>query len=143
MATIRVFQPDDMEHVLTLWLEASAKAHDFIDRAFWESKVPDMRHRYLPAAETYVYDEAGTIKGFLSLHGNTLAALFVSPQFQGQGIGTQLMGKAKDMRRHLTLTVYKENHQAIAFYQACGFRIETEQTDEHTGHPELVMAFHP
>lgn len=130
-----------MEEVLTIWLETSIETHDFIERNFWESKVADMRNVYLPAAETYVYDGEGTLRGFVSLCGDTIAALFVRPSVHGKGIGTQLMNKAKERRQNLNLTVYKENHRGIGFYEKCGFRVETEQIDRHTGHPELLMVF--
>lgn len=38
----------------------------------------DMRRIYIPPGETYVYDEEGIIKGFVSFLKDTLAALFVS-----------------------------------------------------------------
>ncbi len=128
-----------MEQVLSIWLEASIKAHNFVEKKFWEYKVADMRDIYIPAAETYVYGEDGVMKGFLSLHNETLAAIFVSPNFQSKGIGKQLMAKAKKIRNNLNLTVYKENKKSIEFYKKCGFKIENEQIDEHTGHPELLM----
>lgn len=100
-----------------------------------------MKEIYIPSAENYVYEHEETIKGFISLFNDTLAALFVSPSFQGTGIGKQLIKKAKDVRDHLNLTVYKENQRSIEFYKRCGFEIEQEQIDEHTGHPEVVMTF--
>lgn len=130
-----------MDRVINIWLEASIKAHDFVASGFWESKAEDMRKVYIPSGETYVYEEEGMIKGFLSLSGDTLAAVFVPPAHQGRGVGKQLMAKAKEVRRNLTLTVYKENRRSIEFYQKCGFQIQKEQIDEHTGHPELLMVF--
>lgn len=138
---IRKFELSDIDQVIHIWLNASIKAHDFVDSNFWESKVKDMREVYIPSAENYVYVDKETIKGFISLYNDTLAAIFVSPNYQGAGIGKQLMGKAKKVRDHLGLTVYKENHRSIEFYKQCGFRIEQEQIDEHTGHPEIVMSF--
>jgi len=136
---IRKFQQSYIDQVISIWLEASIKAHDFVDNEFWKSKVKDMREIYIPSGETYVYEEGDIIKGFVSLYNDTLAALFVSPDSQGTGIGMQLMRKAKDVRNNLSLTVYKENIKSIEFYQKCGFKIEQEQIDKHTGHPELVM----
>ena len=136
---IRKFRQSDIDQVMSIWLEASIKSHDFIDSEFWESKIKDMRELYIPSGETYVYEEGDIIKGFLSLNNDTLAALFVSPDSQEKGIGMQLMRKAKDVRENLSLTVYKENIKSIEFYQKCGFKIEQEQIDRHTGHPELVM----
>ncbi len=138
---IRKFKKCDMEEILSIWLNASIKAHDFIEREFWESKVTDMRDIYLPAAETYVYDTEGVVKGFISLYNDTLAAIFVSPNIQGKGIGKQLMAKAKKINKNLNLSVYKKNKRSIKFYEQSGFKIVKEQIDENTGHPEILMVF--
>lgn len=138
---IRAFKQSDMEQVLEIWLEASIEAHDFIGKEFWESRLVDMRDVYLPSGETCVYEEDGSIKGFASLCGNNLAALFVLPDCQRRGIGTRLMAKAKNVRDRLQLTVYKENSKAIEFYKKCGFEIIKEQIDKHTGHKEFLMGF--
>lgn len=130
-----------MNQVVNIWLEASIKAHNFIKSEFWKSKAKDMREIYIPSAETYVYDEDGVIKGFVALSNDTLAAIFVSPNTQGAGIGKQLMVKSKEIRDNLKLTVYKENLKSIEFYKKCGFKIKLEQIDEHTGHTELLMVF--
>lgn len=136
---IRKFQHSDIDQVISIWLQASIKAHAFVDSEFWKSKVKDMREKYIPSGETYVYEKEGIIKGFISLYNDTLAAIFVSPDYQGTGIGMQLMRKAKDVRSNLNLTVFKENTKSIEFYKKCGFKIGQEQIDKHTGHPELVM----
>jgi len=128
-----------MEQVIKIWLEASVQAHHFIPREFWESKVTDMRALYIPNSDTYVYEDNGAVKGFISLHKNTIAAIFVSPDSQNKGIGTQLIAQAKNICSSLRLTVYKENSNGIRFYQKCGFTVDREQYDEHTGHPELLM----
>ncbi len=138
---IRDFESSDMNDVLDIWLEASIKAHDFVDREFWQSKIDDMRQMYIPASDTYVFSDNGTIKGFFSLCGDTLAAVFVSPDAQGKGIGQQLVAKAKSLRKKLNLTVYRENHKSIEFYKKCGFTIIKEQVDEHTGHIQILMVY--
>jgi len=130
-----------MNDVWDIWLKASIKAHSFVEGTFWESKIDDMRETYIPASDTYVFTDNGIIKGFLSLHGNTLAAMFVSPDFQGKGTGQQLMKKAKALRKKLDLTVYQENPKSIQFYRKCGFTIAGERIDEHTGHIEILMEY--
>ena len=84
---IRTFKLSDMNDVLDIWLKASIEAHGFVGREFWENKVEDMQKIYIPTSDTYVFIEEDIIKGFFSLHGGTLAAMFVSPVFQGKGIG--------------------------------------------------------
>ena len=44
-------------------------------------------------------------------------------------------------RPRLQLTVYKDNAPSIQFYEKHGFTVAGEQTDEHTGHAELLMEF--
>ena len=109
---IREFNQSDIDQIISIWLEASIKAHNFIDSEFWKSKINDMKEIYLPYAETYVFEEGNELKGFVSLLDDTLAALFVSPQYQGEGIGSQLISKSKSIRQKLTLTVYKENKRS-------------------------------
>ena len=138
---IREFIASDMDSVMSIWLESSIKAHDFVERTFWESKLDDMRNIYIPASETYVYESDSEVNGFFSLHDDTLAAIFVAPGWQGEGIGQKLMAKVKSLRERITLDVYKENQKTVAFYKRCGFRGVSEKKDPHTGHVELVMEF--
>jgi putative acetyltransferase len=138
---IRAFKPSDIDDVLYIWLRASAKAHSFVDIKFWESKIDIIREIYIPASDTYVFVDDKVIKGFFSLTGDTLEALFVSPDFQGEGIGRQLMDKAKSLNGKLNLAVYKENPKSIDFYKKCGFIITGEKIDEHTGHIEFLMEY--
>ncbi|MBD2814389.1 hypothetical protein ID850_06350 [Xenorhabdus sp. Flor] len=82
---IRKFTEADMDDVLTIWLEASIKAHHFVAADFWKSQVENMRNLYIPASEVYVYVQNGKIIGFYALHNDVLATIFVLPNSQGQG----------------------------------------------------------
>jgi len=128
-----------MEPVLQIWLQASFQAHSFIPAAFWKSQVEAMRTTYIPASDTYVYEKEGDVVGFYSVYEDRLAAPFVMPNEQGQGLGQQLLNHAKTQKDHLLLSVYKENQKSFGFYLAQGFHREHEQTDDHTGHPEYIM----
>ncbi|WP_086774152.1 N-acetyltransferase [Vibrio coralliirubri] len=136
---IREYRPADIETVIDIWLIASIKAHDFVAPEFWESQVGNMRDIYIPASTTYVYQIDGEVRGFYSLYEGILAAIFVSPQHQGCGVGKQLIQHAKLECPNLSLNVYKENQAAIEFYLSQDFSITSEQTDEHTGHQEYTM----
>lgn len=136
---IRRFHQSDIETILNIWLTASIKAHNFMPAEYWQSKVNDMREIYLPASESYVYEENGDVVGFISIYQDNLAALFVSPLKQGNGIGSKLIEYIKSKYQVLNLSVYKENRASIAFYKKHGFTHVCEQIDEHTGHPEIAM----
>ncbi len=51
---IRKYNDSDTEAVLAIWLEASIKAHDFVEAEFWKSQLENMRKIYIPASDTYV-----------------------------------------------------------------------------------------
>lgn len=137
---IRDYCEADIDQVLAIWLSASIQAHAFVPSAFWASQVEAMRDIYLPVAETWVFEEEGRVIGFYCLVEATLAAIFVSPDRQGRGIGSALIEDAKQRRDSLTLTVYQANRPSVGFYQKHGFVIHAEQLDANTGQPELVMA---
>ncbi|MGP3790668.1 N-acetyltransferase [Pseudomonas sp. B392_1p] len=139
---IRAYRAADIDQVLAIWLSASIKAHDFIESAFWKSKISEMRDVYIPSSETLVYEADGAVVGFYSLYENNLAAIFVAPGSQGKGLGSVLLDDAKSRRKNLQLAVYKENTPSIKFYEKHGFTLLGEKFDEHTGHPELIMEYH-
>lgn len=137
---IREFSEEDLDSVLKIWLSASVEAHDFVEPLFWHQRVDDMRNKYLPNSDTFVYERAGRVLGFYSLVNSNLAALFVDPQAQGDGIGMRLITDAREKSQALSLSVYKHNCRAIGFYHRCGFSIVDESFDPHTGHIQLTMS---
>ncbi|WP_340608470.1 N-acetyltransferase [Xenorhabdus bharatensis] len=138
---IRKFLSEDMDTVLIIWLEASIKAHHFVAADFWQSQIENMRNIYIPASEVYVYTQNQKVIGFYALHNDILAAIFVSPDSQGQGVGKELIMDAKNRRTELTLSVYQENKSSYNFYLSQGFYVAEEGKDEATGHSEYVMHF--
>lgn len=141
LTMIRPFEPQDTDAVLDIWLRGSVSAHSFIDRTYWEKQTDAMRRRYLPSARTFIHqDEAtGRLTGFVSLIGNFVAALFVDPDRQSEGIGRSLLEQAGTLHESLRLNVYAENRKAVRFYLRQGFRIVRRQNDPHTGREELCM----
>ncbi|MGL6316440.1 N-acetyltransferase [Vibrio sp. WXL103] len=136
---IRKHTAKDIDCILDIWLKASIQAHDFVAAEFWQSQVDNMRNVYLPMSESYVYEVDSKIVGFYSLYENLLAAIFVSLNDQGKGIGKQLINDAKQRRSSLTLNVFKANEASHRFYISQGFEVVSEQADEHTGQAEYTM----
>lgn len=98
-----------------------------------------MREIYLPAADSQVLCLGDQLLGFYSLHDGSLAALFVVPARQGQGLGKALLEHAKRQLPTLRLQVYQQNRAAYDFYRAQGFQVAAEAMDPHTGCAEWVM----
>lgn len=139
---IRPATPDDRVRMTEIWLEGSRQAHEFIPAAYWESKAEEMREHYLPMADSWVMEGAaadGGIAGFVSLVGDYLAALFIDPERQGEGLGGRLLKQAQAERPSLTLKVYEQNEKAAAFYKRHGFTELEKTLDEATGESEQVL----
>lgn len=137
---IRIAVQDDYSHLIDIWLEASIKAHHFIDSSFWINSAQKMKDIYLPSSKTWILeDESNSIKGFVSVVDDHIAALFISPAHQGEGYGSTLLQFIKTKCDQLSLNVYALNEQAIHFYQKHGFRIIEEMLDENTGATDCRM----
>jgi len=136
---IRKYESTDLEQVLNIWYEASVTAHPFLGDDFLEAERARIIDRYLPTAETYVYELNNQILGFLSLVDHEVGGLFVAPHQHRQGIGGRLLAHARALKGTLELDVFKENLIGRAFYERHGFRLVGEQVHEETGHPQLRL----
>lgn len=139
MIRIRKAEPHDYRLLSDIWLESSLIAHDFIPIEFWRSHQTAMEEQYLPAAEVYVAEDNSGPVGFAALVNKRLAAIFVSPEQQGRGIGNRLLHHTKTLRDVLELNVYQKNTKSLGFYLAKGFEIVSESLDSPTGEKEWVM----
>ncbi|MCC5895212.1 MAG: N-acetyltransferase [Alkalibacterium sp.] len=135
---IRAFKINDLNSVMKIWMDSNCTAHDFIDREYWEANYISVK-QVLPEAGLWVYEEMGTIKGFLGLDNHFVAGVFVKSGEQSKGIGKELIDKAKETHQSLSLKVFVKNTRAVQFYKREEFEISDELTDENTGEREYVM----
>ncbi len=137
---IRAIENKDIDKIMDIWLRSTIKAHDFIQKEYWEKSYNTVRDIYIPMAETFVYEDEECIKGFISIINNEfIGALFVDVDYQGSGIGKKLINYAIDKYKKLNLAVYKENKKSVDFYINTGFKIVKEQINEDSGHNEYIM----
>lgn len=140
---IRRMTDDDVGATAAIWLAASLIAHDFVPAEFWHADHQVMTSEILPGSHGYVHEMDGNIAGFVVLGSgrreNYMGALFVSPEHQGQGIGTGLLDQVKAIRNPLTTSVYKKNQRSFEFYRARGFRVIGETVCVHTGCQEYQL----
>lgn len=139
---IRQATASDNKTIVSLWLETSLQAHDFIKAEYWQNAASYVEEKLLPVAETYLYLDKRKLKGFISIvDGAYIGALFVKKAYQGQGIGKKLLDYVKRKKSSLSLRVYIKNKQALRFYQNYGFKILREEVDDATGEAELFMVW--
>ncbi len=88
-----------------------------------------VRRSLLAASEVWVAEEDGRILGFAALSDDMLEHLYVHPDVQRRGVGSALLGRAKERRPEgLSLWVFQRNDGARRFYERHSFRL-VELTD--------------
>ena len=134
---IRKLNEADIDKVMDIWMKSTIKAHDFISKEYWQNNYNTVKEVYIPMSETFVYKDVQGIKGFISVINNEfIGALFVDIDFQGNGIGKQLIDYAVSKYGKLQLAVYKENKKSVEFYINRGFKIIEEQINDDSKHVE-------
>lgn len=113
---IRKYQHKDIEELLEVWFWSSSLAHPFLSDDFMEQERENIRNKWIPRSETWVYEHEGEVIGFISLIGNEVGGLFLTPNRHGQGFGRALMDHAKGIHNELEVEVFKENGIGRQFY---------------------------
>ncbi|MFI5697577.1 GNAT family N-acetyltransferase [Kribbella sp. NPDC051586] len=128
---IRPLEPSDTDEAAAVWWRSRhadsellpPAIHTATEVATWFAEV------LLPDAQTWVVLDADRIVAVLTLDGDDLDQLYVVPEAAGQGIGSTLVGLAKDLRPGgLALWTFQTNTRAQTFYRSHGF-IEVRRTD--------------
>jgi len=117
----------------------------------WHSIAALRRNLDAPNAELVVADDGKTISGMAFAYSEDggkrvlLKQLYVRPEFQGQGLGSQLIAEIVESFPDVTairLEVEPENEAAVAFYKARSF-VEVGRTEncgaEGSGIPALIF----
>ncbi|MDB8789117.1 N-acetyltransferase [Romboutsia sp. 1001216sp1] len=137
---IRMLENKDIDRIMEIWLESTIKAHDFIEKKYWEDNYNTVKHDYIPVSDVFVYEDEENIKGFIAIINNEfIGALFVDNNYQGCGIGRKLIEHTINLYDNLTLSVYKDNTKSVEFYKKMNFEVVSESIDEGTMCIEYTM----
>jgi ribosomal protein S18 acetylase RimI-like enzyme len=103
----------------------------------------EMMKARLARSFLFVAEVTGKIVGFANFspvneEGDAeLSAIYLSPEFQGRGIGTMLLNQGIlkiDGVKKIYLNVEKENNIGVTFYEAKGFKQIEEFDEDFDGH---------
>ena len=129
---IRAYHPQDLDTVLSIWLQGNLDAHPFVSADYWRRNYP-LTAQLLPQAEVYVTEVHGQVVGFIGLMEEWVAGVFVARAHRGAGLGSALLRKAQERRDRLCLSVYQENPSALRLYLRHQFAITAAERDPETG----------
>ena len=86
----------------------------------------------------WVYEEKGIVKGLVHIEDKEIVELYVDYFFQGHGIGSKLIEFAIKEHDVKFLWTLEKNQDAIAFYEAHGFK-KTGDRQLEEGTPEYII----
>jgi GNAT superfamily N-acetyltransferase len=140
---VRLARPDEYDEIARVWMESWASTGLEETSNFLLAKLRARIPLEIEQGWTlYVAADDGTLAAMLALHLPKLYLdqLFVSPQYQGQGLGRRLLAFT---RAHLPDEIYlrcvRENERAWRWYEREGFVFEEEVADPVTG---FVMKYY-
>ena len=126
--TIRDYQTDDEEAVISLWHETGLYRP-------WNHPVLDINRKSTElerggTGAFWVAEKQGVIIGSVMVgydgHRGVVNYLAVRPSYQGQGVGAELMKRAERLLfdagcPKINLLVRPDNHAITSFYHAIGY----------------------
>lgn len=115
--------------LVRLWREARRDRLQFLLDLHGEAEDREyLTDVVLPTNQVWIAEVDGTVAGFITFADGWLNQLYVAPQFQRQGIGSDLLKVATQSQGTLQLWVFESNVPAIQFYERAGFGV-VERTD--------------
>jgi ribosomal protein S18 acetylase RimI-like enzyme len=92
--------------------------------------------------EVIVATDSGNVIGYMVLSNNRIKSLFISPNYQGGGVGSRLIKYAQQSaNQYLELSVLSNNQPAIEFYKKHGFAIIEKSDKTYFDVNKLDMQF--
>ena len=122
---IRAFRDEDIPAVARIWRELRPDAmHSENGLRHLVGAFPERAQ-----AAFWVAEDDGRVVGFFALSDNFLYHLYVYPELHGQGAGSLLFDRVKELAPDgFRLWVFQRNTQAREFYEHRGMRV-VELTD--------------
>jgi ribosomal protein S18 acetylase RimI-like enzyme len=133
----------DAELIAAIFVSSRRAAMPYLPLLYAEVQVLEwIRDVVLPNSRvTVAVSGDHRMGGFASVQSDVLKHLYVSPQLQGQGLGTLLLTAAKEESpRGLRLHVFQQNLSARRFYEGRGFALVElrDGSSNEEGKPEAV-----
>ena len=141
--SIRPARSGEYDDIARVWMESwvstgLAEASPFL-LANLRARV---RHEIEKGWSLFVADDQGTPAAMLALHLSEryLDQLFVAPQYQGKGLGRELLGFTRTLLPdEIWLRCVRENEKAWRWYEREDFAFEKEAVEPMNG---FVMKYY-
>ena len=119
-----VVEEKDYPEIVSVWEDSVKSTHYFLSEDDIKFFKPLILNEYLQAVTLACVKNANqSIVGFVGVANKKIEMLFISPSYQGKGIGKKLLSYAIDILGASDVDVNEQNEQATGFYQHEGFKI--------------------
>ena len=128
----------DRERLLELWERSVRATHHFLEDSDIVALRPLVAEELTSdAIDWWVLVSAkGAPIGFLGFASDTIEALFIDPDYHGQGGGKFLVTHAQSLGAGaLAVDVNEQNEAALQFYEALGFSVVGRSPMDAGGRP--------
>jgi GNAT superfamily N-acetyltransferase len=140
MTHLRTAQPDDADAIAEIHIAARREAMPWLPAIHTDDETRAWVARVvLPHQTVWVAETDGEIIGYVAVDGSELNDLYVRPGWQGQGVGSALLERAKALGPgELSLWAFQRNTGARRFYERHGFTLVelTEGADNEEREPD-------
>ena len=105
-----------------------------------------VREVMLVKDEVWVVEAGGgAIAGFIGFREGWIDHLYVHPDWQGRGLGPELLSKPLQYRQTRRLWTFQKNTRARAFYEARGFKLIelTDGSGNEEKEPDALYEWRP
>ena len=122
-----------------MWRASLEKALGVEDRHSWEEQMNYLKaimkeYRGYLAIEKH----SDKVVGMMAVGGSELDQLYIHVDYQGMGIGTQLLNLAKELSPgKLQLFTFEVNKKAQRFYEKHGFTVIRRGMESHSGMADI------
>jgi ribosomal protein S18 acetylase RimI-like enzyme len=96
--------------------------------------------------EIWVAEDDGRVVGLAAVGERTLGHLYVHPDYQSRGLGSQLLEQVKALRPEgFTLWTFPQNDGACRFYERHGLHVSArgDGSDNEEGLPDVQYEWRP
>ena len=125
--SLRPYRSPDLAEVVSLWRASKRKAFPYVEVQQSYSLEDDTAHfRDVIAkdCEVWLAESGDQILGLMALEGDLIDQLFVKIDAQGQGIGTALLIKARELSPSgLRAYTFQKNTAARTFFEKYDFHV--------------------
>ena len=139
---VRRARVDDRERLLEVWERSVRATHHFLGASDVAALRPLVAQELAgDAIEWWVLVAAADVPiGFLGYTRDTIKALFIDPDYHGQGGGKLLVAHAQGLSAGaLAVDVNEQNDAAVRFYEALGFSVVSRSPTDAGGRPFPIL----